>query len=245
MEPRLPIRVVVADDHHIWRSGLKADLGEGFEVVGEAEDASSAIEMIDLHTPDLALIDLHMPDGGGLRVVRERATSTAIVIITVSEAERDLLYAVAAGAVGYMVKSTRPEDLRAALRLAAAGEPVFSPQLAALVLSEFRRMARSGATALIDGSAVSDSGSGVERGPGRAGSLGDGGGTSLVGTTALTSREREVLGLVARGHSYGEVAEQLFISPKTVENHVRNILAKLHLTRRHELIRWAVDRGIT
>ncbi len=106
-------------------------------------------------------------------------------------------------------------------------------------------MARSGATALIDGSAVSDSGSGVERGPGRAGSLGDGGGTSLVGTTALTSREREVLGLVARGHSYGEVAEQLFISPKTVENHVRNILAKLHLTRRHELIRWAVDRGIT
>ncbi|MEI2638831.1 MAG: response regulator transcription factor [Microthrixaceae bacterium] len=245
MEPRLPIRVVVADDHHIWRSGLKADLGEGFEVVGEAEDASSAIEMIDLHTPDLALIDLHMPDGGGLRVVRERATSTAIVIITVSEAERDLLDAVAAGAVGYMVKSTRPEDLRAALRLAAAGEPVFSPQLAALVLSEFRRMARSGATALIDGSAVSDSGSGIERGPGRAGSLGDGGGTSLVGTTALTSREREVLGLVARGHSYGEVAEQLFISPKTVENHVRNILAKLHLTRRHELIRWAVDRGIT
>ncbi len=102
MEPRLPIRVVVADDHHIWRSGLKADLGEGFEVVGEAEDASSAIEMIDLHTPDLALIDLHMPDGGGLRVVRERATSTAIVIITVSEAERDLLDAVAAGAVGYM-----------------------------------------------------------------------------------------------------------------------------------------------
>lgn len=245
MEPRLPIRVVVADDHHIWRSGLKADLGEGFEVVGEAEDASSAIEMIDLHTPDLALIDLHMPDGGGLRVVRERATSTAIVIITVSEAERDLLDAVAAGAVGYMVKSTRPEDLRAALRLAAAGEPVFSPQLAALVLSEFRRMARSGATALIDGSAVSDSGSGIERGPGRAGSLGDGGGTSMVGTTALTSREREVLGLVARGHSYGEVAEQLFISPKTVENHVRNILAKLHLTRRHELIRWAVDRGIT
>lgn len=245
MEPRLPIRVVVADDHHIWRSGLKADLGEGFEVVGEAEDASSAIEMIDLHTPDLALIDLHMPDGGGLRVVRERATSTAIVIITVSEAERDLLDAVAAGAVGYMVKSTRPEDLRAALRLAAAGEPVFSPQLAALVLSEFRRMARSGATALIDGSAVSDSGSGIERGPGRAGSLGDGGGTSMVGTTALTSCEREVLGLVARGHSYGEVAEQLFISPKTVENHVRNILAKLHLTRRHELIRWAVDRGIT
>ena len=121
MEQRFPIRVVVADDHHIWRSGLKADLGEGFEVVGEAEDASSAIEMIDLHTPDLALIDLHMPDGGGLRVVRERATSTAIVIITVSEAERDLLDAVAAGAVGYMVKSTRPEDLRAALRLAAAG----------------------------------------------------------------------------------------------------------------------------
>lgn len=221
MEPGSPIRVVVADDHHIWRSGLRADLGDGFEVVGEAHDAGSAIEAIDMHSPDLALVDLHMPDGGGHRVVRERGSATAIVIITVSEAERDLLDAVAAGAVGYLVKSTGPQELRAALRLAASGEPVFSPQLAALVLSEFRRISRSPGVALSDGD------------------------ESTPGTSTLTPREREVLGLVARGLSYGEVGEDLFISPKTVENHVRNILAKLHLTRRHELIRWAVDRGIS
>lgn len=224
-----PIRVVVADDHHIWRSGLRADLGDEFEVVGEAEDADSTIAQIDEHSPDLALVDLHMPGGGGHKVVRERASATAIVIITVSEAERDLLDAVAAGAVGYLVKSTRPEELRSALRLAAAGEPVFSPQLAALVLSEFRRMAGSGTSLAA---------------PTSGGSTTDGS-TGAVGTTTLTPREREVLGFVARGLSYGEVGEELFISPKTVENHVRNILAKLHLTRRHELIRWAVDRGIT
>lgn len=192
------------------------DLGDGFEVVGESEDAAGAIQAIDETTPDLALVDLHMPGGGGLAVVRARAQAAAIVIITVSEAERDLLDAVAAGAVGYLVKSTRPEDLRAALRLAAAGEPVFSPQLAALVLSEFRRMS--------------------------SGSTGDDP-DATVGS--LTPREREVLGHVARGHTYARIGEELYISPKTVENHVRNILAKLHLSRRHELIRWAVDRGIT
>lgn len=208
-----PIRVVVADDHHIWRSGVRTDLGDGFHVVDEAEDADGTIAAIDEHRPDLAVVDLHMPGGGGLAVVRSRAEVVPIVILTVSEAERDLLDAVASGAVGYLVKSTRPEQLRAALRTAAGGEPVFSPQLAALVLSEFRRMA--------------------------------GGGGPTGDEASLTAREREVLGQVARGHSYAEVGETLFISPKTVENHVRNILAKLHLTRRHELIRWAVDRGIS
>src|SRR4051812_43446659 len=112
------LRVVIADDHHIWRSGLRVDLGDGFEVVGESEEASRAIELIKSTAPDLALVDLHMPGGGGLAVVRACASETPIVIITVSEAERDLLDAVAAGAVGYLVKSTRPEELRAALRLA-------------------------------------------------------------------------------------------------------------------------------
>lgn len=211
-----PIRVVIADDHHIWRSGLRVDLGDGFEVVGESEDAAAAIEVIEATRPDLALVDLHMPGGGGLAVVRACATSTPIVIITVSEAERDLLDAIATGAVGYLVKSTRPEELRAALRRAAGGEPVFSPQLAALVLSEFRRMS---------GGSVAEQTDAAVR--------------------TLTPREREVLGHVARGHTYAQVGEELYISPKTVENHVRNILAKLHLTRRHELVRWAVDRGIT
>lgn len=204
-------RIVIADDHAIWRSGLRADLGERFAVVGEAADGVEAIEVIERERPDLALVDLHMERGGGMAVVAACAAMCPIVILTVSEAERDLLDAVAAGAVGYLTKSTRPEELRDQLARAAAGEPVFSSHLAALVLGEFRRLATAGG----DRSDV------------------------------LSSREREVVGLVARGHTYKAVAEELFISPKTVENHVRNIMAKLHLSRRHELIRWAVDRGIT
>ena len=211
-----PIRVVIADDHHIWRSGLRVDLGDGFDVVGESEDAATAIDLINETHPDLALVDLHMPGGGGLAVVRACATIAPIVVITVSEAERDLLDALAPGAVGYLVNSPRPEELRAALRRAAEGEPVFSPQLAALVLTEFRRMASGG----------------VQQASG-------------TGEAALTSREREVLSHVARGHSYSRIGEELYISPKTVENHVRNILAKMHLSRRHELIRWAVERGFS
>ena len=205
-----PIRVVVADDHHIWRSGIRADLGDAFDVVGEAEDAPGAIAVVQDTEPDLVLCDLHMPGGGGLAVAQAVASLAPVVILTVSEAERDVLDAVAAGAVGYLVKSARPEELRDALARAAAGEPVFSPQLAALLIGEYRRLATTG------------------------------GNESLP----LSEREREVLAHVARGESYRAVGDALFISPKTVENHVRNIMAKLHLSRRNELIRWAVDRGI-
>ncbi len=204
------IRVVLADDHPIWRSGVRADLGDGFEVVGEAASAPDAVEVVRAHRPDLVVCDLHMPGGGGLAVVRACGATSRIVMLTVSEAERDLLDAVAAGAVGYLVKSTPPEELRAALRRAAEGEPVFSPTLAALVLGEFRTLAS------------------------RAGD----------GTETLTVREREVLQCVARGHTYREIGAELFIAEKTVENHVRNILAKLHLNRKHELIRYASDHGI-
>jgi DNA-binding NarL/FixJ family response regulator len=203
------VRVVIADDHPIWRSGVRADLGENFHVVGEAGDAAEAIEVIAATRPDLVLCDLNMPNGGGLKVARECGTDTRIVMLTVSEAERDLLDAVAAGAVGYLVKSTPPDELRLALWRAAEGEPVFSPQLAALVLGEFRRMAKQSG-----------------------------------GLQPLTEREREVLQYVARGHTYKEIGEQLFISEKTVENHVRNILGKLHLNRKQELIRYAVEHGI-
>lgn len=214
------LRVVVADDHQIWRSGLRADLGDGFAVVGEAADAGEAIEVIRAEEPDLVICDLNMPGGGGLAVVREVASTAPVVILTVSEAERDLLDTIAAGAVGYLLKSTRTEDLRVALRQAAQGEPVFSPQLAALLIGEFRRLATTGTAA------------------GRSAEGGD------TVPAPLSPREREVLGLVARGHTYRQVAEELFISPKTVENHVRNTMAKLHLSRRNELIRWAVDHGI-
>lgn len=203
-----PVRLVLADDHHLVRSGLKAELGEGFTVVGEADDAEGAIDVVNARRPDLVVSDLHMPRGGGLAVVKACATIAPIVILTVSEEERDLLDAVAAGAAGYLVKTTPIDELRVALRAAAAGEPVFSPSLAALVLGEFRRLARQ------------------------------------AGASPLSDREREVLQLVARGHSYGEIGAGLGISAKTAENHVRNILGKLHLSRRADLVRYAVEHGI-
>ena len=172
------VRVVVADDHPIWRSGVRADLGENFHVVGEASDAIEAIEQVRRLAPDLVLCDLHMPNGGGIRVARECGADVPVVILTVSEAERDLLDAVAAGALGYLLKSTGGDELRQALWNAARGEPVFSPSLASLVLTEFRRMKR------VDSPAE-----------------------------GLSEREREVLQFVARGLSYKEIGEELFISP--------------------------------
>ena len=134
---------------------------------------------------------------------------TRVVMLTVSQAERDLLDAISAGAVGYLLKSTPPDELRTELWKAAHGEPVFSPSLAALVLTEFRRISKSEAAG-----------------------------------EAVSTREREVLQHVARGHTYREIGEQLFIAEKTVENHVRNILAKLHLNRKNELMRYAIEHGI-
>jgi DNA-binding NarL/FixJ family response regulator len=150
-ETQRPIRVVLADDHAVVRAGIKAELGPSFEVVGEADNADGAVDVITAHRPDLVICDLHMPMGGGLAVVRACAKTTPIVILTVSEAERDLLDAVAEGAAGYLVKSMPIDDLRAALIKAASGEPVFSPSLAALVLGEFRRMSKqAGSSPLAD-----------------------------------------------------------------------------------------------
>jgi DNA-binding NarL/FixJ family response regulator len=205
--------VVVADDHPTVRSGIRADLGPPFVVVGEAGDAAEALRLIDAHLPDLVVSDLNMPEGGGLRVVRETAARHGerikVVVFTVSEHERDLLDAVATGAYGYLIKSTPGPELHRQLLRAARGDPPFAPELAALLLGEFRRVARN-----------------------------------ATGANPLSEREREVLNLVARGYTYRQVGNELFIAEKTVENHVRNILGKLHLTRRAELVRWAADHGI-
>ena len=203
------VRVVLADDHPIWRDGVRVDLADGFEVVGEAATADEAIAVIRATKPDLVVCDLNMPGGGGIAVTKSCGQMTRIVMLTVSEAERDLLDAVAAGAVGYLVKSTPGPELRAALLRAAGGDVVFSPALAALVLGEFRRLAKTSS-----------------------------------GAQPLSDREREVLQLVARGHTYRQVGAELFIAEKTVENHVRNILGKLHLSRKQDLIRYAVEHGI-
>jgi DNA-binding NarL/FixJ family response regulator len=208
MDEVTPLRVVLADDHAVLRAGLRSELGDGFQVVGEADDAEGAIDVINGRRPDLVVCDLHMPRGGGLAVVRACATIAPIVILTVSEAERDLLDAVAAGAAGYLLKTTPTDELRREFVRAARGEPVFSPSLAALVLGEFRRLAKT------------------------------------AGANPLSDREREVLQLVARGHPYARIGTDLGISAKTAENHVRNILGKLHLSRRADLVRYAVEHGI-
>lgn len=150
-----------------------------------------------------------MPGGGGIAVVQACSTETRIVILTVSQHERDLLDTLAGGAMGYLVKSTPSEQLRRDVRSAAQGEPVFSPSMAALVLGEFRRLKKT-----------------------------------ETGSNPLSDREREILRLVAQGFTYAEIGAQLYISPKTVRNHVGNILDKLHLSKRPELIRYAVERGI-
>ena len=205
--------VVIADDHPTVRSGIRADLGPPFVVVGEAGDADEALAMIATQHPDLVVCDLNMPGGGGLRVVRETAArygdKIKVVVFTVSEQESDLLDAVASGAYGYLIKSTPGPELRRQLLRAVDGDPPFAPELATLLLGEFRRVARN-----------------------------------ATGANPLSDREREVLNLVARGYTYRQVGSELFIAEKTVENHVRNILGKLHLTRRAELIRWAADHGI-
>jgi DNA-binding NarL/FixJ family response regulator len=208
MDEVAPLRVVLADDHAVLRAGLRSELGDRFQVVGEADDAEGAIDVINGRRPDLVVCDLHMPRGGGLAVVRACATIAPIVILTVSEAERDLLDAVAAGAAGYLLKTTPTDELRREFIRAARGEPVFSPSLAALVLGEFRRLAKT------------------------------------AGANPLSDREREVLQLVARGHPYARIGTDLGISAKTAENHVRNILGKLHLSRRADLVRYAVEHGI-
>ena len=207
-EPAPAIRVVLADDHELMRSGLRGELGDRFDVVGEADDAEGAIDVITARQPDLVVSDLHMPRGGGLAVVEACATMCPIVILTVSEAEGDLLDAVAAGAAGYLVKSAPIDEIRSSLIAAAAGEPVFSPSLAALVLGEFRRLARA------------------------------------ADTNPLSERERQVLQLVARGHTYKEIGAELDISPKTVDHHVAAMMDKLGAHTRVQASAVARDAGL-
>jgi len=205
-----PVRTVLVDDHPVVLAGLRTELADGFAVVGEAAETTEAIAVIAATRPDVVVCDVNLPGGGGIAVVRACAHLAPIVMVTVSTAERDVLDAVAAGAVGYLDKSTPTDQLRSSLARAAAGEPVFSPALAMLLLDEFRRMART-----------------------------------ATGANPLSAREREVLLLVARGYRNREVGAELYISEKTVENHVRNIMGKLHLDHRAQLVRFAVDHGLT
>jgi DNA-binding NarL/FixJ family response regulator len=210
--PGDPIRVMVVDDHPVWRDGVKGDLERSgaATVVAEASDGGDAIEQAREAMPDLVLMDLRMPGVGGVDAIRqivEESPHIKILVLSASAEESDVLEAVKVGAAGYILKSATSEELVEAVRRVRRGEPVFTAPLAGLVLSEFRRVS-----------------------------------TASSGEPVLTPRENEILKLVAKG--YREIAEQLFISVKTVQNHVQNILSKLQLRRRYELMRYAIQRGL-
>ena len=212
-----PIRVMVVDDHPVWRDGIRADLeGSGVAaVVAQAADGGEAIERAREAMPEVILMDLVMPTVRGADAIRqivEEAPHVKILVLSASGEEADVLEAVKNGAAGYLLKSATSDEIAAAVRRVRDGEPVFTPSLAGLVLSEFRRVS-----------------AGDENSTGRPG---------------LSPRENEVLRLVAKGYTYREIAEKLFISVKTVQNHVQNILTKLQLHKRYELMRYAIRKGL-
>jgi DNA-binding NarL/FixJ family response regulator len=215
-EPDGPLRVVVVDDHALFRRGVVAEVaavGSGIEVVGEAGSVAEAVEVIGATTPDVVLLDVHLPDGGGQRVIEAiaaAATPVRFLALSVSDAATDVIGLVRAGARGYVTKSITADELVDAVRRVAGGDAVFSPKLAGFVLDAFSS-AGSPADPELD---------------------------------QLTARELEVMRLLARGYAYKEIARELSISIKTVESHASAVLRKLQLSSRHELTRWANERGI-
>ncbi len=212
-------RVVLVDDHRLFRSGVRAELGVEVDVVGEAESVAEAVAVIRETQPDVVLLDVHMPDGGGRAVIAALAGEpvTRFLALSVSDAAEDVIDVIRAGARGYVTKSISGPELADAVRRVAGGDVVFSPRLAGFVLDAFS----AGGTAPTDDEAAK---SDLDR---------------------LTQREREVLRLIARGYAYKEVAKELFIGVKTVETHVSSVLRKLQLSNRRELTRWAADRRLT
>ena len=207
-------RVVLVDDHRLFRSGVRAELGDAVDLVGEAETVAEAVAVIRSTKPDVVLLDVHMPDGGGRAVLAGVGTEvpeTRFLALSVSDAAEDVIGVIRAGARGYVTKSISGPELADAVRRVADGDAVFSPRLAGFVLDAFKGGSAPVADEELD---------------------------------LLTAREREVMRLIARGYAYKEVAKELFISGKTVETHVSSVLRKLQLSNRHELARWASARRL-
>lgn len=208
------ITVFLVDDHQLFLSGVRAELGTDVDVVGAASEVDAAIEMIRARVPQVVLVDVHMPGGGGARVISEVLVThpdIRFLALSVSDAPEDVIATIRAGARGYVTKTIAPDELIEAISAVAAGDAVFSPRLAGFVLDAF-------ATA-----APPETDPELEQ---------------------LTPREREVLRLIARGYAYKEVARDLEISVKTVESHVSSVLRKLQLSSRHQLARWANERRL-
>jgi DNA-binding NarL/FixJ family response regulator len=212
-------RVVIVDDHGLFRSGVRSELGDQVEVVGEADDVQPAIAVIGEHLPDVVLLDVHLPGGGGQLVVaalKEAHPEVRFLALSASDAPEDVIAVIRAGARGYVTKTISGTDLVDAVRRVAAGDAVFSPRLAGFVLDAFAALPPA------DDSAPSFD----------------------PELDQLTTREREVLRLIARGYTYKEIARELTISIRTVETHVSSVLHKLQLSTRHQLTRWAAERRL-
>jgi DNA-binding NarL/FixJ family response regulator len=221
MSFRGPLRVFLVDDHRLFRSGVRAELGPEVEVVGEADEVAAAIELIGERVPDVVLVDVHMPDGGGQAVIEAVGRvhpDVRFLALSVSDAAEDVIGVIRAGARGYVTKTISGAELTAAIVRVADGDAVFSPRLAGFVLDAF-----AADPATVAGGAAVTFDSELDQ---------------------LTPREREVLRLIARGYAYKEVARELSISVKTVESHVSAVLRKLQLSSRHQLTRWASERRL-
>jgi DNA-binding NarL/FixJ family response regulator len=208
-------RIVIVDDHEIFRAGLRAGLGPTIRIVGEAGTVEAAVPLIREHDPDVVLLDVHLPDGGGHAVigpVHADRPGVRFLALSVSDAPEDVLATIRAGARGYVTKTISPTELVDAIHRVADGDAVFSPWLAGFVLDAFT----TGSTTA----------------------------TNDPELDQLTAREQEVLLLIARGYTYKEIAGRLHLSVKTVETHVSSVLRKLQLTNRNELTRWAAQRRI-
>jgi len=208
------VRVFLVDDHHLFRSGVRAELGEAVDVVGDADEVDAAVELIREREPDVVLVDVHMPDGGGRAVidaVGRTHPDIRFLALSVSDAAEDVLAVIRAGARGYVTKTISGPELADAVTRVADGDAVFSPRLAGFVLDAFA------------------AGPAPDQDP---------------DLDQLTARERDALRLIARGYTYKEIARELTISVKTVETHVSSVLRKLQLSNRHELTRWATERRL-
>jgi len=210
-------RVVIVDDHGLFRSGVRSELGSHVDVIGEADDVAPAITLIGGTEPDVVLLDVHLPGGGGqlvITAIRAAHPQVRFLALSASDAPEDVIAVIRAGARGYVTKTISGPDLVDAIRRVAAGDSVFSPMLAGFVLDAFA------ASAAPDRPALDPE------------------------LDQLTPREREVLRLIARGYTYKEIARELYISSKTVETHVSSVLRKLQLSTRHQLTRWATERRL-
>lgn len=211
------VRVLLVDDHTLFRSGVRREIEHAVDVVGEADDIGTAVDAVGELRPDVVLLDVHLPSGGGQAVVAAMSKvspETRFLALSASDSPEDVISVIRAGARGYVTKTIDAGELIEAIRRVSQGDAVFSPRLAGFVLDAF-----AGSSSPPENEADPE-------------------------LQQLTEREREVLRLIARGYTYREIARELFISAKTVESHVSSVLRKLQLSTRHQLTRWATERRL-